>query len=158
MWGGWVSYGSPALQKWAVRIIAAALAIAAGFVLLPGPKPSLVDWQKYDSAAIKQAHDANQPVLIKFTADWCLSCQVVEKTVFSRKDIADLIKQKGVLAIKADTTLKDYPATIALKEIYNEPGVPVSMLFVPGQKEPMRWRGWAFGDELKTAFEKLPSK
>ena len=158
MWGGWVSYASPALRRWTVRIIAVALAVAAGFVFLPGPKPSLIDWQKYDAAEIKEAQDANKPILIKFTADWCLSCQVVEKTVFSRKDIADLIKQKGVLAIKADTTLKDYPATIALKEIYNEPGVPVSILLAPGQKELLRWRGLAFGDELKAALEKLPQK
>jgi thiol:disulfide interchange protein DsbD len=158
MWGGWVDYAAPAVRRWTVRIIAVALAVAAGFVILPGPKPSLIDWHKYDSAAIKQAQDAGRPVLIDFTADWCLSCQVVDKTVYSRRDIAELIKQKGVLAIKADTTLKDYPATIALKEIYNEPGVPVSILLVPGQKEPIRWRGLAFGDELKTALGKLPQK
>jgi thiol:disulfide interchange protein len=98
-----------------------------------------------------------------FTADWCLSCLVVEKNVYARKDIADLIKQKGVVAIRADTTLKNYPATKALKEIYNEPGVPVSILLVPsgveglvpGVEEPTRWRGIAFGDELKAALQKL---
>jgi len=158
MWGGWVGYGTATLRKWAVRVIAIVLAIVAGFAFLPGPKPSLVDWQKYDSAAIDSALAANKPVLIKFTAEWCLSCQVVEKTVYSRRDIADLIKQKGVVAIKADTTLKDHPATIALKELYNEPGVPVSILLVPGQKEPERWRGLVFGDELKLALQKLPAK
>jgi thiol:disulfide interchange protein DsbD len=132
------------------------LAVAAGFAFLPAAKPSLIDWQKYDAAAIKTALSENKSVLIKFTADWCLSCQVVEKTVYSRKDIAELIKQKGVLPIKADTTLRDYPATIALKELYNEPGVPVSILFVPGTDEPVRWRGLAFGDELKSALEKRP--
>jgi len=155
MWGSWVSYETTALRKWFVRAVAVVLAVAAGFAFLPGPKPSLVDWQKYDSAAINSALAANKPVLIKFTADWCLSCQVVEKTVYSRRDIAGLIKQKGIVAVKADTTLKDYPATIALKELYNEPGVPVSILIVPGKSEPRRWRGLAFGDELKTALEKL---
>jgi thiol:disulfide interchange protein len=158
MWGNWVGYGTAAPRKWVIRVIAVALAVAAGFAFLPGPKPSLVDWQKYDAAVIDSSLAANKPVLIKFTADWCLSCQVVEKTVYSRKDIADLIKQKEVVAIKADTTLKDYPATIALKELYNEPGVPVSILLVPGQSAPQRWRGLAFGDDLKTALEKLPAK
>jgi thiol:disulfide interchange protein len=155
MWGGWVSYASPASRRWAVRVIAAALAVTAGFALLPGPKPSLVDWQKYDAAVINAATAENKPVLIKFTADWCLSCQVVEKTIYSREDIAELIKQKKVVAIKADTTWKDYPAAISLKELYNEPGVPVSILLVPGQNVPIRWRGLAFGDELKSALEKL---
>ena len=109
-------------------------------------------------AVIDAAIAEKKPVLMDFTADWCLSCQVVDKTVYSRKDIADLIKQKGVLAIKADTTVSDYPATIALKDIYNEPGVPVSILFVPGQNEPMRWRGLSFGDELKISYLKQVRK
>jgi thiol:disulfide interchange protein len=158
MWGGWVGYESTTLKRWVVRAMAVILAFAAGFVLLPGPKPSLIDWQKYDATVIKQAQDANKPVLMDFTAGWCLSCQVVDKTVYSRKDIAELIKQKGILAIKADTTLRNYPATIALKEIYNEPGVPVSILLVPGVKEPMRWRGLAFADELKAALEQLKNQ
>ena len=59
------------------------------------------------------------------------------------------------MAIKADTTVKDYPATFALKNVYNEPGVPVSMLFVPGEKNPIRWRSMFFADELKTRLEEL---
>jgi len=158
MWGGWVGYESTTLKRWVVRTMAVILAFAAGFVLLPGPKPSLIDWHEYDTAAIKEAQEANKPVLMDFTAGWCLSCQVVDKTVYSRKDIAELIKQKGVLAIKADTTLSDYPATIALKEIYNEPGVPVSILLVPGVKEPTRWQGITFGNELKAALEQLENQ
>ena len=35
------------------------------------------------------------------------------------------------------------------------PGVPVSILLAPGQKEPLRWQGIAFGNELKSALEQL---
>ena len=158
MWGGWVSFAAPASRRWAVKIIAVALAVAAGFAFLPAPKPSLINWQKYDSVTIDAAIAEKKPVLMDFTADWCLSCAVVDKKVYARKDIADLIKQKGVLAIKADTTVSDYPATIALKELYNEPGVPVNILLVPGQNEPNRWRGLSFGDELKSALEQLKNQ
>ena len=96
--------------------------------------------------------------MVKFTADWCLSCQAVDRLVYSREDVAKLIEEKGILAIKADTTVRDYPATIALKNVYNEPGVPVSMLFVPGKDEPVRWRNMSFADELKALLERLPSE
>ena len=155
MWGGWVSYSTKPLRKWLIRIIAIVLAVAAGWVFLPEPAGELIDWQKYDADLIEDALTAERPVLIKFTADWCLSCQAVEKVVYSREDIAKLIEEKGVLVIKADTTLADNPATIAMKQVYNEPGVPVSILFVPGQKEPVRWRGMAFANELKTLLEKI---
>jgi thiol:disulfide interchange protein len=158
MWGGWVGFDSKISSKIIVRAIAILLAVGAGFWLLAAPKKALIDWKGYDAGLIEKSLADNNPVLIKFTADWCLSCKAVEKLVYERKDIAELIKQKGVVAIKADTTAKDYPATKALKDIYNEPGVPVSMLFLPGQKEPIRWRDKTFGDELKSHLEKLPSK
>jgi thiol:disulfide interchange protein len=156
MWGGWVSFSTPAAQKWIIRIIAAAIAIAAGLWLLPGPGAEQIDWQPYDAAVIEQAIEKQRPVLLEFMADWCLNCKTVEKLVYSRKDIAKLIEQKDALAIRADTTEKNFPATLALKNIYNEPGVPVSILFMPGKKEPIRWRGILFADELKKSLEKLP--
>lgn len=158
MWGSWVNYSTALSRKLAVRIIAAILAVAAGLVFLPAPKPAAIDWQSYDADLIEVSLAENKPVLIKFTADWCFSCQVVEKIVYGNKDISRLIRQKGVMAIKADTTQKDFTATIALKNIYNEPGVPVSILYVPGQKQAIRWRGINFGDELKTQLENLRSK
>jgi thiol:disulfide interchange protein len=156
MWGGWVSYNTKLSRKWLIRIIAMALAVAAGWSFLRAPAGERISWQNYDTDLIETARIEGRPVLIKFTADWCLSCQVVEKTVYSRKDVAELIKKKGVLAIKADTTTGDLPATFALKNVYNEPGVPVSMLFMPGEKESVRWRGMSFAGELKALLEKLP--
>jgi thiol:disulfide interchange protein DsbD len=156
MWGGWVSYNTKVSRRYLVRIIAVALAVVVGWGLLK-PTEALIDWQPYDSAAIDSAVKADRPVLIKFTADWCLSCKTVDKLVYSRRDIADLVSEKGVLAIKADTTAKDYPATKALKNVYREPGVPVSMFFAPGRTEPIRWRDKSFADQLKALLQKLPS-
>lgn len=156
MWGKWVDYGTKLSRKITVRLIAATLAILAGFYFL-SPKIKLIDWQDYDGEIIAKALSQKQPVLIKFTADWCMSCKFVEKAVYSRGDIAKLIKDKKVVAVKADTTVKDYPATLALKDVYKEPGVPVSILLTPGKEEvEKRWRGKAFGDELKEELEKLP--
>ena len=104
---------------------------------------------------IEKALSQNRPVLRQFTADWCLSCQVVEKKVYGRADIAKLIEEKEVLAIKADTTTRKMSATIALKEVYHEPGVPVSILYLPGKDEPIRWRELFFGDELKVRLETI---
>ncbi|HUV40951.1 MAG TPA: cytochrome c biogenesis protein CcdA [Sedimentisphaerales bacterium] len=156
MWGTWVDYNTRFLRRWLVRVGAVVLVVTAGWALLPAPADEAIDWQPYDADVIAKAMDDNKPVLIKFTADWCLSCQVVEKNVYGRDDIAELIKQKSVLAVKADTTVKDYPATLALKNVYNEPGVPVTILFLPGTKEPLRYRNIFFGGELKESLEKIP--
>ena len=158
MWSKWVDYNTTPSRKWLIRMLAVALAAAVGSAFLSAPAGELIDWQSYDAKLIQKAEAEGKPVLIKFTADWCLSCQVVEKRVYGRRDIAELIEQKDVLAIKADTTVKDYPATLALKNVYNEPGVPVSILLVPGRNEPVRWRGKSFADELKILLEELAGK
>jgi thiol:disulfide interchange protein DsbD len=136
------------MKKWLIRLVAIALAILFGFIFLTEPKKELIDWQDYDAQLISSAQEANQPVLVKFTADWCFSCKVLDKTVYSSRKIADLIKQKGMLAIKADTTGYDYPAAKAMKGIYSEPAVPVTILLLPGNNTPVKLHGNLIKNEL----------
>jgi len=155
MWGGWVSYNTKLSRKIIVRGAAVLLAVAAGIVLLSAPGKSLVDWQEYDTGVIEKAQQADRAVLIKFTANWCLSCQFVDKTIYSRKEIAELIEQKNVLPVRADTTVRHNPATIALKNTYHEPGVPVTVLLLPGENQPIKFRGITFADKLKEQLRKI---
>jgi thiol:disulfide interchange protein len=141
MWGIWVQYNTPKAKKLAIRLAAIILAIVFGFMFLSEPKKGLINWQGYDAQAIAAAQKNNQPVLIDFTANWCMSCKILDKTVYSNAKIAELIKRKNVLAIKADTTEFDYPAAKALKEIYKEPAVPVTVLILPNQAMPIHLPG-----------------
>ena len=157
MWGGWVSFNTKPAWKWLIRLISVGVVIGGGVLLLAGPGHEVIDWQEYDGGAIDAAKEEGRPVLIKFTADWCVSCQVADVRVFSRKEIADLVTEKNVLAVKADTTVQNYPATIALKDIYGETGgIPVTIIFIPGQDEPVRLRGSSFADELEQLLKGLP--
>jgi thiol:disulfide interchange protein DsbD len=155
MWFSWVSSTSKLLRKLFVRALAVVLAVLSFRFFFA---PELVNWQDYNETVIEKAIDQQQPVLIKFTADWCANCEVIDKLVYNRRDIAQLIRQKNVLAIYADTTERNFPATIALKNMYNEPAVPVSILFMPGRKEPLRWHGILFTDELKKSLQELTSE
>ncbi len=158
MWGGWVNFNTPVVRKRIIRTIASVIAIGSGLLLLPKPLPSEINWLDYDRDAIQTAVASNQPVLIEFMAEWCLTCKVIEKTVYKRKDISDLIGSKGVLAIQADTTKLKKPATIDLYGIYKEPGVPVSILYIPGIAQPERLHGMLIGDKLKKLLESLADK
>jgi thiol:disulfide interchange protein len=155
MWGTWVSYGSKLSQKLLVRGVAVLLVILAFWFFF---RPELVTWQGYDRSLIESAISRHRPVLIDFTADWCTNCEIVDKFVYERKDVAELIDEKDVLAIKGDTTKAGEPATIDLSTVYKEPGVPVTILFLPGKTEPVRMHGLFFADELKALLEKLPDK
>jgi len=155
VWAAWVPYGTKFSRKWLVRGIAVLLAVLAFWFFF---KPELVDWQDYDAARIESAKSEQQPVLIKFTAGWCTNCEIVDKFVYQRKDIAKLIEQKGVLAVKGDTTETNQPATIDLQNVYNEPGVPVTLFFPPGENEPIRLRELFFDEKLKKLLQALPDR
>ncbi|NQV32567.1 MAG: thioredoxin family protein [Phycisphaeraceae bacterium] len=154
--GTWVNFSTPANKKRLVRLGMLVLAVGAGFWLLPS-RVALVHWQSYDAAAIQEATDRDQPVLIKFTADWCSNCKVVDRKVYHAKDVVDLIEAKGILPIKADTTTKDLPATLDLNALYGEAGnVPVTILLLPGQ-DPVKIRGIFKKQALADILSDLPT-
>ncbi len=154
MWGNWVSYATPKNKKYTIRLIAVIITIAAGFYFLTS-KQSLVDWQAYDSAAIEKAKEAGQPVLIKFDASWCATCKVVDVMVYQKSQIADLLKDKKVLTVKGDTTDYTLPASVDLKNVYNEPGVPVTVIWLPGEKEPIKLRGIISKKDVMDVLERI---
>ncbi len=143
MWGKWVGFATPPAKRRLVRGIALLIAIGAGLWLLPAvatPEGATIQWQDYNADLIDSAVSQKRPVVIKFTADWCTNCKVVERKVYRDPKVAALIEQKNALAIKADTTLIDYPATVDLKGEYGEAGnVPVTIILLPdGMRRKLR--------------------
>jgi thiol:disulfide interchange protein DsbD len=142
MWGSWVSFNTPAARKWMVRGIALVIAIAAGAWMLPRPQEAKIEWQTYDAVAIEEALEGGRPVLVKFTADWCTNCKVVERRVYQQPEIAKLLADRGFVTVKADTTQADFPAAVDMRRVFGEPGnVPVTMLLDPRNKSIMKLRG-----------------
>ncbi|OHB63023.1 MAG: hypothetical protein A2Y76_14415 [Planctomycetes bacterium RBG_13_60_9] len=143
MSGKWVGFSTPAPRRWTIRLVALAIAVGAGLWLLPARGPSAegaIDWHQYDPDLIRQRVSEHQPVLLKFTADWCTNCKVVDRRVYHDPEVARLIRERNVLAIRADTTVVHYPATTDLKRLYGEAGnVPVTIVLLPdGSQEKLR--------------------
>jgi thiol:disulfide interchange protein len=155
MWGSWVNFATPRGKKWAIRIIAVSIAVICGFWLLPAQQ-QLLNWKPYDAATIQKIVEAKQPIVIKFTADWCTNCVVVEKRVYHDSQVVKLLNEKKVLIVKADTTTKDMPATKDLTGIYGESGtVPVSIILLPDGQQ-IKLRGIFDKQELLDILQKLP--
>jgi len=150
MWGSWVGLTTPKGKKWTTRLIAAVIAVAAGFWLLPSIQPPKIDWTIYDASLVQKALEFNKPIVIKFTADWCTNCKIVDKNVYQQPDIAKLIRDKDFIAVKADTTQASFPAAVEMKRIFGEPGnVPVTILLNPETRKLIKLRGIFTADEFK---------
>lgn len=155
MWGTWVTFSTGAGRKYLIRGLAAAVVAVSGMWLLP-EKTDLIDWVDYDREAIAQAAGAGQPVLIKFTADWCTNCKILESRVFYDVAVADFLKARNVLAVKADTTLAEFAASVDLQQVYGVPGtVPMTILHLPWEDEPVRLSGIYDKQALFDALETI---
>ncbi len=159
MWGTWVGFATPAGKRRLVRLVALLIAVGAAVWLLPAggpPEGASIDWQSYDRDAVSRATSQGRPVLLKFTADWCTNCKIVERRVYHDPDVIERIERKNVLPIMADTTLIDYPATRDFQQIYGEAGnVPVTIVVLPNA-EVRKLRGIFDKQELIDLLDELP--
>lgn len=62
-------------------------------------------WQAYTNQRLAQA--AGRPVLVEFTADWCLNCKAIERTTFRDKKLLETIETMGVTTLQVDLTRVD---------------------------------------------------
>ena len=120
-----------------VRMIAriAMLVFAvAGFFAVKPPAPPLITWEKWSSERVEELLAEDTPVYVDFTAQWCLTCQTNKRTAYP-KEVADLMKERGIVALKADKTKPDPKIEAKLEEL-GRTAIPVNVLYVPG-KEPI---------------------
>jgi thioredoxin-related protein len=52
-----------------------------------------IQWQTNYKTALKSAQKSGKPVLIKFNAEWCLNCDTMEKTLWSKPEISRLSEE-----------------------------------------------------------------
>jgi thiol:disulfide interchange protein DsbD len=78
-----------------------------------------------------------KPVLVNFTASWCLTCLVNERTAFSDTAVQEIFRDKGVTLMKGDWTNRDPQITKALAA-FHRAGVPLYVVYnaKPGATDP----------------------
>jgi thiol:disulfide interchange protein len=87
-----------------------------------------IDWQRWSPEAVAAARAAGKPVLVDFTADWCLTCQVNKKIAIEIPSVRKKIKQLGVVALLADDTHTPENISAELTK-FNRAGVPLVLVY-----------------------------
>ncbi len=79
---------------------------------------------------------SDKPVFVNFTAAWCVTCLVNERTAMSTEGVQDLFAEKGVTYLKGDWTNRD-PAITRTLEKYGRSGVPLYLFYRGDGSEPV---------------------
>ena len=61
-------------------------------------------WMYYSPERLAAAQAAGQAVLLDFTADWCLNCKALEKTVLETDAVQQAFSPPGLITMKVDIT------------------------------------------------------
>jgi thiol:disulfide interchange protein/DsbC/DsbD-like thiol-disulfide interchange protein len=120
-------------QARAIAIVLSLMFAIAGFVLAKPPKPSEIVWEPWSQERETALLDEGIPVFVDFTASWCVTCQTNKATGYG-SEVARLIKEKGIVMLKADKSSPS-PEIDAKLASYKRTMIPVNVLLVPG-KEP----------------------
>ncbi|RZJ98092.1 MAG: thiol:disulfide interchange protein [Brevundimonas sp.] len=89
----------------------------------------------WSTQAVETALAQGRPVLINFTADWCVTCKINERTSLTSPGVKRAMSRTNAVYLVGDWTRRDDAITAEL-ERRGRSGVPLYLLYRPGQAEP----------------------
>ncbi|HEX3890598.1 MAG TPA: thioredoxin family protein, partial [Verrucomicrobiae bacterium] len=87
-----------------------------------------IDWQPWLPEAVAQARDAGKPVLVDFTASWCVTCNAIVKPALENSSVAAKLKEMNAVALLADYTRTPPEITDEIAK-YGGAGVPLVLVY-----------------------------
>ena len=135
----WIGARQERPRAW-LPLIPAALAVAALAIFLPAAAtvPTAVATQgalksePFSEARLASFQQQGRPVFVYFTADWCVTCKVNEKTALERPQVADAFAAKEVAVLVGDWTRGDAAIGRFLQK-HGRSGVPLYLYYAPGK-------------------------
>lgn len=115
------------------------LLLALGILSFIEAKPSNTQnddsYKPWSKEQVSKSLGQNKPVFVNFTASWCITCKVNERIAIKTKAVEEAFKLHKIDYLKGDWTNQDSKITKELEK-YGRSGVPLYLLFIPGQSEP----------------------
>ena len=89
----------------------------------------------WSEKAVQAALAEGRPVLVNFTADWCVTCKINERAALSSPRLKAAMERTNALYLVGDWTRRDDAITAELRR-RGRSGVPLYLLHAPGRAEP----------------------
>ena len=90
----------------------------------------------WSAQTVAQIQSEGRPIFVDFTAAWCVTCKVNEGLVLNRSKTKALFERTNTAFLVADWTNKDDVIAAELKR-FGRAGVPLYLIYKPGQSDPV---------------------
>jgi thiol:disulfide interchange protein DsbD len=94
-----------------------------------------VTWKPWTPEAITQARSAGQPVLVDFTATWCVTCNAIVKPALEEPSVTAKLKELNATALLGDYTRTPQQMTDEISK-YGGAGVPLVLVYPKNPDAP----------------------
>jgi thiol:disulfide interchange protein DsbD len=148
--GIYLGFISPEGRSWrpflVMRSALGVVAVASlAFLLYPRQAPEKLRFEPFDSDLLASAAVSRKPVLIDFSADWCIPCREMEHSTFVDPSVVS--EAKRFVRMKANLTAQD-KKTEDLTSKFEIQGVPTTMLIDSSGKVLERKVGYIGPQEM----------
>lgn len=130
IWGRFTNLSQSGLHRYAVRTAAVLLVVAVTAFAAADRPPARLAWEAWSPAEFASRHGRGN-LLVTFTADWCPTCKVLERTVLTPDTLGPLVEKYGLTLMKADLT-RQTPEAMALLSSLGSRSIPLTALFPAG--------------------------
>jgi thiol:disulfide interchange protein DsbD len=94
----------------------------------PDNPPGGIPWQPWSPQAVAQARSEHRPVVVDFTAKWCLTCNTIVKPALESSAVRKKIRELNAVALLGDYTAFPDSITEELNR-FGRAGVPLVLVY-----------------------------
>ena len=139
-------------------LVAAAVILASpGGPFRGGAESAGIEWEEFSDGKVTEAKSAGMPVMIDFSADWCIPCHELEEKCFPDERVVETAAK--FVTLKVDMT-RIGEKQKKLKKRFDIRGVP-TIIFIGTDGEEIkdiRVTGYVESDELLRRMKKAAGK
>ncbi len=141
--GQWIDLSSSTARRRTAWTLAALLVVGSYQLFLypllqeehqhsAAPQTTDLTWLPFSADRVESLVRSGRPVFIDFTAEWCWTCKVNERTVLTDEALQRKFAELNVALVKADWTSRN-PEITALLQAFGRSGVPLYVIFPAGR-------------------------